>query len=92
MLVISQKTDHNTKISQIEKKVTDQDHDKYITSSEFNNLTAKSFAAVLSLNKKITQTKKRIYWLKINLKNRKHLIRVISEIKVILKKMALKSI
>ena len=50
MLVISQKTDHNTKISQIEKKVTDQDHDKYITSSEFNNLTAKSFAAVLSLN------------------------------------------
>ena len=92
MLVISQKTDHNTKISQIEKKVTDQDHDKYITSSEFNNLTAKSFAAVLSLNKKITQTKKRIYWLKINLKNQKHLIRVISEIKVILKKMALKSI
>ena len=92
MLVISQKTDHNTKISQIEKKVTDQHHDKYITSSEFNNLTAKSFAAVLSLNKKITRTKKRIYWLKINLKNHKHLIRVISEIKVILKKMALKSI
>ena len=49
MLVIqSKKTEYNTKVSEIEKKVTDHDHDKYITTSEFNNLTAKSFAARLT--------------------------------------------
>ena len=49
MLVIqSKKTEYNTKVSEIEKKVTDHDHDKYITTSEFNNLTAKSFAARLA--------------------------------------------
>ena len=36
------KTDYETKISDIEKKITDHDHDKYITTSEFNNLTAES--------------------------------------------------
>ena len=30
------KTDYDTKISEIEKKHTDHDHDKYITTSEFN--------------------------------------------------------
>ena len=49
MLVIqSKKTEYDTKVSEIEKKVTDHDHDKYITTSEFNNLTAKSFAARLA--------------------------------------------
>ena len=49
MLVIqSKKTEYDTKVSEIEKKVTDRDHDKYITTSEFNNLTAKSFAARLA--------------------------------------------
>ena len=33
------KTDYNTKISDIEKKVTDHDQDKYITTSEFDKLT-----------------------------------------------------
>ena len=33
------KTDYNTKISEIEKKITDHDHDKYITTQEFNKLT-----------------------------------------------------
>ena len=41
------KTDYNTKINEIEKKITDHDHDKYITSPEFNKLTAENFAAIL---------------------------------------------
>ena len=39
------KTDNNTKISEIEKKITDHDHDKYITTPEFNKLLAGNFAA-----------------------------------------------
>ena len=74
MLVIqSKETDYNTKINQIEKKITDHSHDKYITTPEFNKLTAESFAARLgqtnlvkktdfdnklkNLNKKITSNK-----------------------------------
>ena len=34
------KTDYNTKMSQNENKITtDHDHDKYITTQEFNKLT-----------------------------------------------------
>ena len=33
------KTDYNPKINEIEKKISDNDHDKYITTSEFNKLT-----------------------------------------------------
>ena len=32
------KTDYNTKINEIEKKLTDDNHDKYITTPEFNKL------------------------------------------------------
>ena len=32
------KTDYNTKISEIEKKVSDHNHDKYITTPEFKKL------------------------------------------------------
>ena len=32
------KTDYNTKISELEKKLTDHNHDKYITTPEFNTL------------------------------------------------------
>ena len=38
-------TDYNTKVNKIEKKITDQILDKYISSPEFNKLTAKYFAA-----------------------------------------------
>ena len=42
------KTDYNTKISEIENKVTtDHDHDKYITTQEFNKLTSEDFTARL---------------------------------------------
>ena len=33
-------TDYNTKISDLEKKLTDHNHGKYITISEFNTLAA----------------------------------------------------
>ena len=34
------KTDYDTKVTEIEEKLTDHDHDKYITTPEFNNLAA----------------------------------------------------
>ena len=43
-----QKTDYNTKTSEIEKKITDHTHEKYITTLEFNTFTAKVFGARLS--------------------------------------------
>ena len=43
------KTDYNTKISEIENKITtDHDHDQYISTKEFNKLTADNFAARLA--------------------------------------------
>ena len=42
------KTDYNTKISEIENKFSDHDHDKYITTSEFNKLTTGNFTARLA--------------------------------------------
>ena len=41
------KTDYNTKIPEIEKKLTDHNHDKYITTPEFNTLAADVFNARL---------------------------------------------
>ena len=42
------KTDYNTKISKIENKIaTDHNHDKYITTQEFNKLTSESFTVRL---------------------------------------------
>ena len=49
MLVIQfKKTDYNTKINEIEKKTIDHNHDKYITTPEFNKLTVENFAARLA--------------------------------------------
>ena len=47
LVILSKKTDYNTKINEIEKKIIDYNHDKYITSTEFNKLTAGNFAARL---------------------------------------------
>ena len=38
------KTDYNTKITEIEKKLTNHNHDKYIDTSEFNKLAAAVFS------------------------------------------------
>ena len=43
-------TDYDAKILDIENKVTNHDHDKYITTSEFNKLTTENFKARLVEN------------------------------------------
>ena len=42
------KTNYDTKISETEKKLTDQNHDKYIATPEFNKFTVETFAARLA--------------------------------------------
>ena len=100
------KTDYIQKISDTEKKVTDHDYDKSITTSEFNNLTAKSFAARLAqvnlvtktdfdtklINLNINSNKTKHVLVENELKKYKHLIQAILEVKVILKKMVHKII
>ena len=67
------KTNYDTKIGELERKFTDHNHDKYITTPEFNNLPADVFnarlaqanlirktdfdAKLLSFNRKITSNK-----------------------------------
>ena len=58
------KTNYDTKISDIEKKITDHDHDKFITTSEFNKLTTENLitktdfdAKLQSLSQRITSNK-----------------------------------
>ena len=79
------KTDYNTKITEIEKNLTDHNHDKYITIPKFNKLSTDDFNARLaqanlitktdfdaklsSLNRKITPKKQNICLLKMNLKS-----------------------
>ena len=46
-LTIQLKTDYNSKSNETEKKINDLDHDKYISTQEFNRLTAENFAARL---------------------------------------------
>ena len=38
------KTDYDTKFNEIKKKIIDHKHDKYVTTPEFNKLTAENFA------------------------------------------------
>ena len=42
------KTDYNTKVTEIENKLNNHNHDKYITTPEFNTLAASVFNARLS--------------------------------------------
>ena len=92
------KTDYNAIISETEKKVTDHNHDKYITILWFNNLTAKYFAArlaqkfttkLISLNKKINSSKTKYFLVKKWIKN---LIQVIFIVKIVLKMIPLRII
>ena len=64
-------------INETEKRITDHNHDKYITTSEFNKVTTENFAArlaqanlvtktdfdnkLINLDKKVTKTKQNIY-------------------------------
>ena len=49
------KTDYDTKISELEKKLTDHNHDKYITTPEFNILDASVFNSRLAQANLITK-------------------------------------
>ena len=102
----SQKTYYDTKISQIEKKITDHNHDRYITTPEFNKFTAEIFPARLKqanivtkkdfntklkgLNQKINSNKAKYLLGENELNNCNHLIELILEVKAILKKMVVK--
>ena len=73
VVLLKKTTDHNTKITNIENKLNNHNHDKYIDTSEFDKLAADVFNARLaranlitktdfdatlsSLNKKVTQNK-----------------------------------
>ena len=50
------KTNYNTKITEIEKKLTDHNHGKFITTPEFNTLAADAFIARLVQANLITKT------------------------------------
>ena len=50
------KTDYNAKITEIDKKLTDHNHDKYITTPEFNTLAANVFNARLVQANLVTKT------------------------------------
>ena len=76
------KRDYDTKITEIENKLTDHNHGKYITTPEFNTLAASAFnaglakanlipktdfdAKLLSLNRKITSKNQNTYLLKMS--------------------------
>ena len=53
--LVKKKTDYDTKISELEKKLTDHNHDKYITTPEFNTLAASVFNARLAQANLITK-------------------------------------
>ena len=48
LVVLSKKTDYNTKVIEIENKLSNHNHDKYINTSEFNKLAADIFNARLA--------------------------------------------
>ena len=50
------KTNYETKISELEKKLTDHNHDKYVTIPEFNTSAANVFNARLAKANLITKT------------------------------------
>ena len=54
--ILVKKTNYDTKISQLENKLTDHNHDKYITTPEFKTLAADVFNARLAHAKLITKT------------------------------------
>ena len=57
MLIIQlKKTDYNTKVTEIENKLNNHNHDKYITTPEFNQLAADVFNARLSQVNLIAKT------------------------------------
>ena len=102
------KTDYNTEVIEIENKLTNHNHDKYIDTLEINKLTADAFNARIaqanlitktefdsrlsSLNRKITSNKTKHLLIENELNKLKHWIQIILLTKITLKKMVLKII
>ena len=98
--LVKKKTDYGTKISEIEKNITNHDHNKYITIQEFNKLTAENFSArlvqvdlvtktdvdtkLISLNEIINSNKAKHLLVENEIRSYRHLINVIFEVKIIL--------
>ena len=53
--LVKKKTDYNTKITEIENELNNHNHDKYITTPEFNSLAANVFNARLSRASSVTK-------------------------------------
>ena len=66
--VLVKKTDYNTKITDIENKLNNHNHDKYVATSEFNTLTANVFNTRLAQANLITKTD---FYAKLSSLNRK---------------------
>ena len=62
------KKKHNTKMTEIEKKLADHNHNKYITTPEFNTLAASVFNARLAQANLMTKTD---FYAKLSSLNRK---------------------
>ena len=56
LVIYLKKAGYNTKITEIENKLNNHDHDKYIDTSEFNKLVADVFNARLVQANLITKT------------------------------------
>ena len=56
LVVLSKKTDYDTNITEIENKLTDHSHDKYIATADFNKLSTDVFNARLTQANLITKT------------------------------------
>ena len=102
------KTYYNTNITEIENRLGNHNHGKYVTNPEFNTLAANVFnarlaqanfisktdfdAKLLSLNRTIAKNKTKYLLVENELKKLKHLMQVILLVRVILKKMVHKPI
>ena len=54
--LVLKKTDYDTKSTEIEKKLSDFDHDKNINTPKFNNLAVRAFTARLARASLMTKT------------------------------------
>ena len=70
------KTDYDTKISGLEKKLTDHNHDKYITTPDFNTLDASVFNARLAQANLITKTD---FYTKLSSLNKRIIANILTE-------------
>ena len=78
---LAKKTNYDTKTSELEKKLTNHDHDKYITTPEFNTLAADVFNARLAQVNLVAKTD---FDAKLSSLNRTYLLKWVEKAKNIL--------